>query len=102
MADILDYNKSRQADTFSIQKILIYTAWVNTDTLLKQLIIIITFSAFSTDTADRIEASSTVTIAGVWVEYLIDATSITLRLVTVLYFNSWATVDAVLCVGVDC
>lgn len=81
---------------------MINTTRVDTYALLKHLIIIITFFAFPTITTDRVEARSTVTIASLRVEYLIDATSITFRLVTVLYFNRRMTVDAVLCVDVDC
>lgn len=81
---------------------MIDTAWVDAYTLLKELIIIIAFFALSTVATDRVEAGSTITVASVGVEYLIDATSITFGLVAVLYFDGWTAVDTVLRVGVDC
>ena len=81
---------------------MIDTTWVNAYTLLKQLIIIIASFALSTVSTDRVEAGSTITVASVGVEHLIDATSITFGLVAVVYFDGGAAVDTVLCVGVDC
>ena len=81
---------------------MIDTTWVNAYTLLKQLIIIIASFALSTVSTDRVEAGSTITVASVGVEHLIDATSITFWLVAVLQLYSRTAVDAVLRVGVDC
>lgn len=96
LADVLDYNESRQADAFSVQKILVDAAWVDTDTLLKQLVISVASSALSTHSVDRIEAIFTIAVAGFWIEDLIDAASVAFGLVAVLYLYGGSAVEAVL------
>ena len=98
----MDYNEAWQTDAFSVQKILVDAAWVCTNTLLEHFVIIVALFAFSADSVDGVEASSTITVTSSGVEYFIYATSITFWLVAVLQLYSRTAVDAVLRVGVDC
>lgn len=102
MADVLDYNETRQTDAFSVEEVLVHCAWVDTNTFLLYVVIVIPFLAFAAEPFDGVISISAVAITCDRVEYLVGTAAIAFGLIAVLNFYGRSAVDTVLCVGKDC
>lgn len=76
LADVLDDYQSGKASANSVHKVLVETTRVDTNTLVKSSIILITFGAFSTEAVDGHIALLTVTVESIDVENLVGPTAV--------------------------
>ena len=92
----MDDDQARQTNAFAVKQILVDATWVDTDTLLEEVVVVVSLFAGTTDSIDGVKSRCTVTISCVWVEYLVESTSVAFGLVTILDLYGWFAVDAVL------
>lgn len=96
LADVLYDDQSREAFADSVNEVLVDTARIDSDALLKHWVILISFLTFTTKSVDGNVPREAVAVEGVTVEDFVTSTSIAAGFLTISNFDCWFAVDTVI------